>query len=162
MLNLTGEIKNLQKLEEDESELILKAALKASASRFACTRPDGSFTPMSPNEVDEADVLVRMAEYGVWASYYSTMAAKYRAAMDYLDGLYETLTKQYITTSKEESSDRKRECAAKVRYSAIERARQKAKAKSADFSSKHESATLQYQLCSRIITFRSDEMRGGR
>jgi hypothetical protein len=160
--NLTNQIKQLQSTEEDEAELILKTALRVADSRYACSKPEGKLELMNPEEVDSTDVIVRMAEYGQWASYFSTMAAKYRAAADYLEGIYETFTKQYIVTSSVESSDRKKECAAKVKYSPIERARQKAKAKSADFSSKHEAATLQYQLCSRIITFRGDELRSSK
>lgn len=164
-MNLTKVISKLSKDTDEDARRILRKAVQWQKEQYPLdktAKPGFPFRPVVPDEVDTTDVLVRMAEYSHWVSYFTYQSNKWKAVQNYIEGLYDTLWKQYVATSTKESSDRKRECAARALYSPVERASQFAKQKALEYAGKLESATLQYNLCSRIITFTTEEKKVNR
>lgn len=162
MVNLSTEIRDYTSKTDQEAEGVLKQALKWHTEKYPLgktAKPEGKFKPVNPRDIEDINVLEHMAIYTAWVTYYTYQATKWKTLHEYLEGLYDTLCKTYIVQSTKESSDRKRECTAKVIYSPIERARQIAKQKMLEAIGKQENATLQYQLLSRVITFQGDERR---
>lgn len=150
---------------ESEAKQLLDAALKTFKEKYRYAplpvKPSYKFILVNPEKIDRTDLLRRMAQFSGWANYYNARASQYKAVVDYLDSLHDSLTKQYIATSTAEKSDRKRECAARARYSPVLRASQIARVRFQEYLGRQELATQQYTLCSRVITYQGDAMRSG-
>jgi len=122
-------------------------------------KPSDALVVVDKKLLDTSELDGLLSTYAAWMGYYQYFVILYKGLADHLDNLYDVSLKEYLVTSEAESSEKKKEGAAKVLYAPLLRAEQIARTTYLNYKAKYDLASIQHNLISRVVTMRGDELR---